>query len=407
MKSEINSFAEMDFDEYARRLNLTIKNEIEQQGKDYILQVDETEYKQHLYNEFALEELEIFKESEKTIPNTYKETRRNPRTGRSYEEDVYSFVIKYSFLGTAELFHLRPSTFKMIYNTIFVDPTQNKVSFNFKMTRTDKEQFNKMKQQGFDHSFSNLDNINEEVKKWNNNLLNYISNQFDQIKNKYKKENDFFAEINAEIDPNTKSLFSVPTIEKIIVPKPEICQNKKHHSYPTMSNEMYADVLDTLYTAGTGMERKPSLYVGKEEEDLRDLFLFHLELRYKSVTATGETFNRNGKTDILLKYSEDGSNLFVAECKFWHGPNEFHKAIDQLFDNYLTWRDSKAALIIFVKNRSFTKVLSKIKEKIKTHKLFIKSGTDHRESSFSYVMSLPQDEEKEVFLEVLVFHFDK
>ena len=75
------------------------------------------------------------------------------------------------------------------------------------------------------------------------------------------------------------------------------------------------------------MERKPSLYRGKEEEDLRDQFLLFLETRYAATTGTSETFNKAGKTDILLKY-EDGTNLFVAECKWWKGEREFHAAIN-------------------------------------------------------------------------------
>ena len=64
------------------------------------------------------------------------------------------------------------------------------------------------------------------------------------------------------------------------------------------------------------MERKPSLYEGKDEEGLRDVFVAMLETRFEGITATGETFNHCGKTDILLKYAEDGTNLFIAECKF-------------------------------------------------------------------------------------------
>ena len=114
-----------------------------------------------------------------------------------------------------------------------------------------------------------------------------------------------------------------------------------------------------------------------------------------------------GKTDILLKYSEDGSNLFVGECKFWRGASEYHKAIDQLFERYLTWRDSKVAVILFVKNKEFTAVIDTIKTETEKHKYF-KSFTGNRgESSFSYKFSLPQDKDKIVYLEVMSFHFDK
>lgn len=64
-------------------------------------------------------------------------------------------------------------------------------------------------------------------------------------------------------------------------------------------------------------------------------------------SATGETFNKKGKTDILLRHA--GNNAFVGECKFWKGEKSFLSTIDQLL-GYLTWRDSKTAVIMFVKN---------------------------------------------------------
>lgn len=162
-----------------------------------------------------------------------------------------------------------------------------------------------------------------------------------------------------------------------------------------------------IYDFGKSLEKKPGLYKGKDEEDLRDQILLFLETRYQGTTATGETFNRSGKTDILLKYAEDGSNLFIGECKYWHGASEFHAAISQLFERYLTWRDSKGALILFVKNKSFSNILGTIKEQAQKHSLFIRENGSYGESSFSYIYSLPQDREKEVLLEIIAFHFDK
>src|SRR5690606_29732415 len=127
-----------------------------------------------------------------------------------------------------------------------------------------------------------------------------------------------------------------------------------------------------------------------------DQFLLILETRYDATTATGETFNRGGKTDIILKYANDGTNLFVAECKFWHGAAEFHKAISQLFDRYLTWRDSKVALLLFVRNKDFTNILNVIKEEALKHPYFLSEVGQRGETSFSYHFHLPADKEKRV-----------
>jgi len=174
-----------------------------------------------------------------------------------------------------------------------------------------------------------------------------------------------------------------------------------------MSVLMYDDILKVIYDFGKSMERKPSTYIGKDEESLRDQFLLILETRYNGITATGETFNCGGKTDIILKYANDGSNLFVAECKFWHGTVEFHKAISQLFDRYLTWRDSKVTLMVFVDNKDFSNVIDTIKVEANKHPYYLKSVGNRGETSFSYHYHLPNDKNKIVLLEIMAFHFIK
>lgn len=97
----------------------------------------------------------------------------------------------------------------------------------------------------------------------------------------------------------------------------------------------------------------------------------------------------------------------IVECKFWHGTEEFLKAISQLFDRYLTLRDTKAALLIFVTNKDFTNVISTIKNEIKKHQYFFKENTERGRSFFSYVFRLAQDKDKLVDLYVIAFHFYK
>ena len=143
---------------------------------------------------------------------------------------------------------------------------------------------------------------------------------------------------------------------------------------------------------------------GKEEEDLRDQFLLFLETRYAATTGTGETFNKTGKTDILLKF-EDGTNLFVAECKWWKREAEFHAAIKQLFDRYLTWRDSKAALLVFVRNKDFTAVVQKVRAEAEKSPYFIRHANDRGETSLAFDFHFPDDEKRVVRFAVLLFAF--
>ncbi|NPD83018.1 hypothetical protein HPS57_13695 [Prevotella sp. PINT] len=171
--------------------------------------------------------------------------------------------------------------------------------------------------------------------------------------------------------------------------------------------DVYESIIKEINLIGKSMEQKPSLYQNKDEEALRDVFIAMLERRFQSVTVTAESFNHIGKTDILLKDSTNSSNLFVGECKIWHGKKHFMEAISQLFDRYLTWRDTNTALMVFVKGTNLSTVMSAIESSVTQHQYYKKSCGKREETSLSFIFGLPQDNQRDVKLEVILFDFDK
>ena len=75
----------------------------------------------------------------------------------------------------------------------------------------------------------------------------------------------------------------------------------------------YEHILSVISNMVAVMERSPRAFKDMGEEDLRTHFLVHLNGHYEG-QATGETFNYEGKTDILIRAG--GRNIFIAECKF-------------------------------------------------------------------------------------------
>jgi hypothetical protein len=136
--------------------------------------------------------------------------------------------------------------------------------------------------------------------------------------------------------------------------------------------DMYGHVLRVVDSVGKMIERHPSTFLGKSEEDLRDHMLVSLQSNPIG-TATGETYNKSGKTDILIRH--ENSNIFIGECKVWHGQSEYLKAIDQLL-GYLTWRDKDAALILFVKNQDISNVIKTTQTAICEHPQYISHTSD-------------------------------
>ena len=67
-------------------------------------------------------------------------------------------------------------------------------------------------------------------------------------------------------------------------------------------------------------------------------------------TKVGQPGKRLGIPAKRTSSSPEGDRAaFVAECKIWHGAKKLVESLDQLV-RYLTWRDCKAALVIFNMN---------------------------------------------------------
>ena len=123
---------------------------------------------------------------------------------------------------------------------------------------------------------------------------------------------------------------------------------------PGIAADTYERILRFIRHQGRTFERTPSTYAVHGEEDLRNIILAQLNGHFEG-DAVSEAFRGNGKTDISIE--QDDRAAFVGECKVWKGPAGVTAALDQLL-GYLTWRDSKAALIVFnTKHKEFSMVL--------------------------------------------------
>lgn len=395
----MNIFFEQDYFEFDRNRRLSLVKELKSKDDEYILNVDENDYKQYLFERFKLEPLIISKEPI-NISKPEKVFKESDGPFGYGKFEVYKFNLEYKVEGSFELIHVKPQTYAMV--TEDVQTNSGNVIVTFYINSANEEEFNKSKVTTWGRAFANVESLNKDVNNWNDQLPSFIDNEFSKYKQKVLKENQFYVAIKIKIDPDTKGVFTVPTITRKEIPQPVINKERSYSLDPTVSQAIYDDVLMVINQIGKNIEKKPSVYTGKDEEALRDYFLPILETRYISTTVTGETFNKSGKTDVLIKY-EDGSNLFVAEFKIWSGEKAFYDAINQLFDRYLTNRDSKTALIIFVRNKEFTEIVRKVKQSVINHMYFSKKLVEKDDSAIRLEMNLPTDNEKKILLEILLF----
>lgn len=359
-----------------------------------------------LIEEYTIEPIEIM-EPKPSVPHETTRTMINS-WDEKYEQKIYEISVTIPFKGNKELFYCSPSRYTVVYLDKNATIETKSISAKIILEKLDAEMYQSQLNSILGVLKCNLPTIHAEISPWNNGLGDLIESSLQSRKGVVSQKFDFMEKIGLKVNPASSEYLIPPTVKKKVIPVPvsDTTAGVKREAIPVLQDQVYKDIKEVLYNSGRSIERKPSLYLGKHEEDLRDVFLLFLESRYEAASGIGEAFNKKGKTDILLKYAKDGSNLFVAECKFWKGQKSFLLAIDQLL-GYLTHRDSKTALMMFVDQKEFFTIIKTIKEAIKDHQYFHRYVKDTYDHSLSYEFMLPEDSKKIIQIEVMLFHFPR
>lgn len=399
-------FAERELRDFLEAAKSNAARSIESEKDDFILNVNEDDYIAHKVSETLIENIEIHVDdiyassSERMIPAEYFPGTFHVRRGTSYKKDVIKFHVPIS--GNIQLIHCMPST--RIMWAMEVEINRDEFCFEIINFSDNAEAIVREKDSNIRNIMQQCGNVKAEVDIFNQSIEPHIRSAFSSRKERIKKSTGVLASLGVPIKKSStvSDTFSVPAPQKrkrAVLSKPQV-KDSGFTPEPSLDQSTYNEILKLIHDVGKEFERLPSLYAGKEEEHLRDHFLMMLEPNFEG-SATGETFNKTGKTDILLRH--DGTNIFIGECKFWRGEKSFLSTISQLL-GYLTWRDSKAAVIMFVPNKDFTNVVDTAKESTLKHPNALKFVNEKDETWFNYEFHLNDDRNRLVKLAVLLYH---
>ena len=406
----IKIFNEQSLRDYLEARLKKLEEQVQAEADNYILNVSETEYVEHLVVKFLVDNLELDFDSisistdRKEIPAEHFPGGGfawNVESGKRYPKDVIRYHIPFS--GAQELLSCRPSTF--LLSEVSVSVSGQEIYFDIIDFDGNAESIKQRAASNQAHIRQQSERVKNEVTSFNKSLRSGAQRAFRTRKEQLLKRNDLMSSLGVPIKKreNLPQTFAVPTPatrKKLSVAKPVVTE-KGYRPEPTLEDSAYREILRYLHDWGKQFERMPSTYSGKSEEDLRDMFLAFIEPHFEG-TATGETFNKSGKTDILLRF--EGKNVFVAECKRWRGQQSYLDAISQLL-RYLTWRDSKAAVMIFIKNKDISSVLQTIEQATSEHPNYLGLVNKQDESWLNYRFHLVGDPNREVKLAILMFHY--
>ena len=243
-----------------------------------------------------------------------------------------------------------------------------------------------------------INELNQKMEEYNNKLRDAARNQIQYLKERAESIQKIVISLLIPMHRDENPPIIPMNRKQRPVTLPSVAATS-YEPEPIVEEREYEYILDTLRNLSMAMERTPSFWKNPNEEDIRNLFLVHLNGHYKG-GATGETFNASGKTDILVR--ENGRNAFIAECKIWNGPAAFDKAVTQLL-SYLTWRDSKCAIIIFNKNRNTSAVYGKYHQVMTSREEHVRTIRYTGEHDSRYVFVKKDEPGREITITVQVY----
>ena len=279
---------------------------------------------------------------------------------RIYDVPASKVTLTFPLTGDAELLKHRASTFttsgtrgEILPTAVRLDIVERQLDAN-----TIKAQFTSLRQRIEDR----VGWANKDLTNWGHQAHEALRRDYETRKTRILNDRAVEEALGIPVQATKAAKAPVPAQRKHMTFETRRDQ-KKFVPEPELAEAIYRDVLDQTQSWTRAMERTPGTLAKLDEEELRDLLLAHLNAYWQG-EAGGELFNGQGKTDILIRHGD--RNVFIAECKIWGGPKVATDAIDQLL-RYLVWRDSKAALIVFIRTKDPATTVAKLHETVAAH----------------------------------------
>jgi len=387
------------FDDNERK----IQQEIQRLDKNIILFANIEEIIESFKSKYSLTEINLKKDEIYQLePEETTIQRRNPVMGNLYEDKTGRFTLVIPFEGDGDLLYYRPSL--TIFTSIKGDIRNDEIHLYF--IDYERNNFQRKVDQTIQYVEEYINSMNSNIKEYNNSLEYSIKREVLKRKEKLQsiesKAKSLIYPMKRRSDP--PKTFQIPIKQKEIKFVPPKREEISAKPIPTIAPEIYENILEICQSMSLVMERNPATFREFDEESIRDVFLLVLNAFFKG-EATGETFNKKGKTDILIRHKD--ANLFIAECKVWAGPKKLQDTINQLL-GYTTWRDTKTAIFLFNKSVNITTILNKLDEEVKKNenckrKYQLRNDLLRQNGIYSYIFSLPEDKDINLFLTILVF----
>ena len=310
-------------------------------------------------------------------------------------------VIDIPFTGEDWLFRYRTNPWSTIFPTATVHRGRLRLQFT-QPHDADPSAFKADYQRELKLMRECLERSGNQVAQYNDGLANVVRNAVSRRRDRLGRHNNLAAllDIPLAAKPGAPSIAPVK-VEVRQPPALPVPPKTGLAPEPGIADETYERILSFIRHQGRTFERTPKTFAIHGEEDLRNIVLAQLNGHFQG-DAVGEAFRGRGKTDICIE--QDSRAAFVGECKLWTGAAGLTAALDQLL-SYLTWRDSKAALVMFnMRNKDFSKILESMPQTLRTHPQYLRDLPCSEAGEWRVQMRSTEDAGRRVTVQAFVFN---
>ena len=406
-------FYEGDLVEALRQHGLKIQQKVDSIPQDQFLSSPDDVLVQHIAPEIHIEPLTLYEDrivmdQHETPVDVSRDWDRNPSGDRApIHVSGIQVTISIPYTGDHRLWRLRPSSWRSTFPHASVTPPDREGVGYVKLTASQPSDAGPERLKQFvDSTLGDLrfylESQKRQIEQENQTVERRVREAIQARRTRLERHSGIVRALNIPLRPRegVPPIEPIPIKRKLARPLPPVPKGG-FKPEPGIQDADYEHILAVIRHEGRTFEATPKTYSVHDEEGLRDIILAHLNGHYEG-GATGETFRRKGKTDIRIEDAERAA--FVGECKVWRGPKELAAACDQLL-GYLTWRDCKAALLVFNKhNAKFSELLEKVPESAKSHPLFLKPMGDRPAGEWRYLFRSKEDEARLVTVHVFAFN---
>jgi hypothetical protein len=357
-------FREDDIFAAFRNLIEEVTQEIQSLNNEYILKASEIELDDYYVDKVTIRPLILHTEQycieNQTGTQIDVSFRRAGFPGERAVVQGTRLDIAIPYEGDPMLWRIRPSTFSSSgYPEIEIRDDSIILSIEFPDHSADPERLKSEIDKHIRSLANAVQNLNRDVENHNRSAPQTVKSAIQGKRQSAESATGAIVALGIPMKPRDKPLtFTVPTKRRESPAKRPKVPTEAYKLEPVLEETEYQHILEVMHSMSLVIERSPDAFASLDEEAIRTHFLLQLNGHYEG-SATGETFNAFGKTDILIRV--ENKNVFIAECKFWRGQKGLNEAVDQLL-SYLSWRDTKCALLVFNKTKDSAAVRQKMHE---------------------------------------------